>query len=105
MPPSSATPRSPRRARAATEHLIADALLTVAGACERAADWERAGELADEALALYRAAGDPYGVAAALAEQGWYDMVHGRLSRPRRASARRSSCGAASATTAGSSSR
>jgi hypothetical protein len=28
---------------------------------------------------LYRTAGDPYGAAAALAEQGWYDLVHDRL--------------------------
>jgi predicted ATPase/DNA-binding SARP family transcriptional activator len=59
--------------------LIADALLVEAGACERSADWERADALAGEALAFYRAAGDPYGAAAALAEQGWYAMVHGRL--------------------------
>ena len=59
--------------------LVADALLMEAGACERAAAWERADVLAGEALALYRAAGDPYGAATALAEQGWYDMVHGRL--------------------------
>jgi tetratricopeptide (TPR) repeat protein len=59
--------------------LIADALLTLAGACERAADWERAGELAVQALELYRTAGDPYGAAHALAEQGWYELVHGDL--------------------------
>jgi predicted ATPase/DNA-binding SARP family transcriptional activator len=59
--------------------LVADALLMEAGACERGADWERAGRLAGEALVLFRAAGDPYGAATALAEQGWYDMVHGRL--------------------------
>jgi hypothetical protein len=59
--------------------LLADALLTEAGACERAADWKRADELAGEALALYRAANDPYGAATALAELGWYAMVHGRL--------------------------
>jgi predicted ATPase/DNA-binding SARP family transcriptional activator len=59
--------------------LLADALLSQAGACERAEEWERAGAIATEALALYREAGDPYGAAAALAEQGWYDMVHGRL--------------------------
>ena len=41
--------------------------------------WERAGLLAGEALPLYRTAGDPYGAASALAEQGWYDLVHGRL--------------------------
>jgi predicted ATPase/DNA-binding SARP family transcriptional activator len=59
--------------------LLADALLVEAGACERAADWERADSLAGDALALYRTAGDPYGAATALAEQGWYAMVHGRL--------------------------
>jgi tetratricopeptide (TPR) repeat protein len=59
--------------------LVADALLTLAGAAERTEDWERAGALAGEALELYRAAGDPYGAAWALAEQGWYAMVHGRL--------------------------
>jgi predicted ATPase/DNA-binding SARP family transcriptional activator len=59
--------------------LVADALLTLAGACERTQAWGRAGALAGEALELYRAMGDPYGAAWALAEQGWYDMVHGRL--------------------------
>jgi predicted ATPase len=59
--------------------LIADALLTLAGACERAQAWERAGALAGEAHELFRATGDAYGAAWALAEQGWYDMVHGRL--------------------------
>jgi predicted ATPase len=59
--------------------LVADALLTLAGACERSQAWDRAGALAGEALELYRAAGDSYGAAWALAEQGWYDMVHGRL--------------------------
>jgi predicted ATPase/DNA-binding SARP family transcriptional activator len=59
--------------------LMADALLTQAGACERAEEWDRAGPMAGEALALYREAGDPYGVASALAEQSWYDLVHGRL--------------------------
>jgi predicted ATPase/DNA-binding SARP family transcriptional activator len=59
--------------------LIADAVLTLAGACERSEAWERAGALAGEALEHYRAVGDPYGAAWALAEQGWYDMVHGRL--------------------------
>ncbi len=59
--------------------LVADALLTLAAASERAGAWERAGMLAGEALPLYRAAGDPYGAASALAEQGWYDLVHGRL--------------------------
>ena len=64
--------------------LVADALLTQAGACERTQDWERAGALAGEALELYRAAGDPYGAAWALAEQGWYAMVHGRLEESER---------------------
>jgi predicted ATPase/DNA-binding SARP family transcriptional activator len=59
--------------------LVADAVLTLAGACERADEWDRAGALAGEALELYRAVGDPYGAAWALAEQGWYDLVHGRL--------------------------
>ncbi|MCL2417912.1 MAG: winged helix-turn-helix domain-containing protein [Conexibacteraceae bacterium] len=59
--------------------LIADALLSFAGACERCQVWERAEALAEEALELYRAVGDPYGAAWALAEQGWYDVVHGRL--------------------------
>ena len=44
-------------------------------------DWERAAAVADEALALYREADDPYGVAGALGEQGFYDIVHGRLER------------------------
>jgi len=61
--------------------LLADAVLTLASACERVQDWERAAALSDEALLLYRSAGDPYGVAAALGEQGYYDMVHGRLER------------------------
>jgi predicted ATPase/DNA-binding SARP family transcriptional activator len=65
--------------RLAVPILVADALLAQAGACERAEQWERAGRLAGEAVALYREAGDPYGAATALAEQGWYDMVHGRL--------------------------
>jgi predicted ATPase/DNA-binding SARP family transcriptional activator len=59
--------------------VVADALLTRAGACERTEEWKRACTLAGEALELYRAAGDPYGAAWALAEQGWYHMVHGRL--------------------------
>jgi predicted ATPase/DNA-binding SARP family transcriptional activator len=59
--------------------LVADAVLTRAAACERTQEWARAGALAAEALELYRAAGDPYGAAWALAEQGWYAMVHGRL--------------------------
>jgi tetratricopeptide (TPR) repeat protein len=69
-------------ARAAgDEHLIADGLLTVAGACERAFEWDRAVALATEALEIYRALGDPYGVAAALAELGWYDMVNAEAER------------------------
>ncbi len=60
---------------------LADALLALAGARERAREWDGAARLADEALTLYRAARDDYGVAAALAEQGFYDMVHGRLER------------------------
>ena len=59
--------------------LLGNALLMECGACERAADWERADVLAGAALALYRAADDPYGAGTALAEQGWYAMVHGRL--------------------------
>ena len=59
--------------------LVADALLTFAGACERSQDWARADALAGEALEIYRSVGDPYGAAWALAEQGWYDMVHGRV--------------------------
>ncbi len=57
--------------------LVADALVGMAGACERSSDWHAAGGFAAEALELYRAAGDPYGAAAALAELGWYDMIHG----------------------------
>jgi tetratricopeptide (TPR) repeat protein len=64
--------------------LVADALLTQAGACERTQEWERAGEIAGEALELYRDEGDPYGAAWALAEQGWYAMVHGRLDESER---------------------
>jgi predicted ATPase/DNA-binding SARP family transcriptional activator len=59
--------------------LLADALVTQAGACERTEAWERGRALAGEALELFRAGGDPYGAAWALAEQGWYAMVHGRL--------------------------
>jgi tetratricopeptide (TPR) repeat protein len=59
--------------------LVADALVNQAGACERIEAWERGRALAAEALQLFRDAGDPYGAAWALAEQGWYDMVHGRL--------------------------
>src|SRR5215208_732502 len=70
--------------RAGDPMLVADALLTRAGACERTQEWERAGALAGEALELYRASGDPYGAAWALAEQGWYDMVHGRLEEAER---------------------
>jgi predicted ATPase/DNA-binding SARP family transcriptional activator len=64
--------------------LVADALLTSAGACERTKDWDRAQALADEALEIYRSVGDPYGAAWALAEQGWYDMVHGRVQESER---------------------
>jgi hypothetical protein len=39
--------------------LVADALLTLARACERIQACERAGALAGEALELYRAARDP----------------------------------------------
>jgi predicted ATPase len=59
--------------------LIGDALIFLASACERLRDWDRAEQLAAEALGPYREAGDPYGVAGALAELGWYDIVHGRL--------------------------
>jgi predicted ATPase/DNA-binding SARP family transcriptional activator len=59
--------------------LVADALVNRAGACERTQAWERGRLLAGEALELFRAGGDPYGAAWALAEQGWYAMVHGRL--------------------------
>jgi predicted ATPase/DNA-binding SARP family transcriptional activator len=64
--------------------LIADALLTSAGACERTQAWDRAHALTVEALALYRSAEDPYGAAWALAEQGWYELVHGRLEESER---------------------
>ena len=70
-----------RRPTARQPAILADALLALAGAFERAEAWDRAAAIADEALALYREAGDPYGVAAALGEQGFYDMVHGRLER------------------------
>jgi predicted ATPase/DNA-binding SARP family transcriptional activator len=65
--------------RAGDPILVADALVTQAGACERTEAWERGRALAAEALELFRAAGDPYGAAWSLAEQGWYAMVHGRL--------------------------
>ena len=61
--------------------LLADTMLALAGAHERAGRWDRAAETADEALTLYRTANDPYGVASALGEQGFYAMVHGRLDR------------------------
>lgn len=64
--------------------LLADASLALAGACERAEDWDRASAMADEALKLYRKADDPYGAATALGEQGFYDLVHGRLDRSER---------------------
>src|SRR5262249_11385282 len=67
------------RARATGDAaLVADAVLFLAGARERAKDWDRAEALAAEAFELYRAAGNPYGSATALAELGWYDVVHGR---------------------------
>jgi predicted ATPase/DNA-binding SARP family transcriptional activator len=59
--------------------LAADAVLFLAGAHERMRAWELAEAHAAQSLELYRKAGDPYGVAAALAELGWYDLVHGRL--------------------------
>lgn len=59
--------------------LVADAALTAAGAWERTGAFARAGALAEEALGLYRHTDDPYGVAWAQAELGWYDLVHGRL--------------------------
>ena len=59
--------------------LIGDALFSLASACERTRDWERVVRLCEEALPFHRAAGDPYGAATALAELGWYDLVHGRL--------------------------
>jgi predicted ATPase/DNA-binding SARP family transcriptional activator len=58
--------------------LVADAVLFLAGACERDRAWDRAEALAAEALELYRIAGDPYGAVTALAQLGWYDLVHGR---------------------------
>ena len=64
--------------------LIADALVTHAGACERTQAWERGRSLAAEAVELFRAEGDPYGAAWSLAEQGWYAMVHGRLDEAER---------------------
>ena len=57
--------------------LTADAMITLAGACERRSAWHDAAGLAGDALERYRAVGDPFGAAAALAELGWYDMVHG----------------------------
>jgi predicted ATPase/DNA-binding SARP family transcriptional activator len=70
------------RARAVGDPiLVADSLVFLAGACERARHWGRAELLAGEALELYRTAGDPYGAATALAELGWYDVVHRRPDR------------------------
>jgi predicted ATPase/DNA-binding SARP family transcriptional activator len=70
------------RARSAGDPILAaDAILFMAGACERARAWERAEVLAAEALELYRAAGDSYGVVTALAELGWYDLVQRRPER------------------------
>ncbi|MDA0182203.1 hypothetical protein OJ997_17995 [Solirubrobacter phytolaccae] len=59
--------------------LIGDALFALASAYERVRDWDRVERLSAEALIPYRAAGDPYGAAAALAELGWFDLVHGRI--------------------------
>ncbi|WP_028064056.1 ATP-binding protein [Solirubrobacter soli] len=59
--------------------LIPDALLCLAGACERSRDWTRAEAVAAEALERFRDADDPYGMAAALAELGWYALVHRRF--------------------------
>jgi predicted ATPase len=58
---------------------LADALLNLAGSCERIRAWDRAARLAAESLELYRAVDDPFGAAAALAELGWYELVHERL--------------------------
>ena len=66
------------------KNMLADALLTEAGALERALEWERAHVLASEALELFREVGDPYGAAWALAEHGWYALVHGRLDEAER---------------------
>jgi predicted ATPase/DNA-binding SARP family transcriptional activator len=67
------------RARATGDPLlVADAVLFLAGACERVEAWGRTEALAAEALELYRSADDAYGVATALAELGWYDLVHQR---------------------------
>ena len=52
--PSSARFSVAAARRADDPILLADALLVEAGACERAADWERADTLAGDALALYR---------------------------------------------------
>ena len=58
--------------------LLADALLVEAGACERAADWERADTLAGDALALYRRQAT-FTAPPPRSPRGWYAMVHGRL--------------------------
>jgi tetratricopeptide (TPR) repeat protein len=59
--------------------LVADAVLFLAGAHERVSAWKLAEARAAQSLELYRRAGDVYGVAAALGELGWYDLVQGRL--------------------------
>jgi tetratricopeptide (TPR) repeat protein len=93
-------------ARGLHDHgLLGDALLALAGACERAEDWDRAAAMADEAAACFRRAGDPYGVAAAPGEQGFSTWCTAAWSAPTSASVRRWSCGAGSATTGGWSSR
>ena len=65
-----ATPRWPRRVGVG-DPIPGRRCALDPGRCvrERTQEWERAGELAGEAMELYRAAGDPYGVAWALAEQ------------------------------------
>ena len=56
---------------------FADALMGMAGACERGSAWPEAAGWAEKALEVYRAIPDPYGVATALGELGWYDIVNG----------------------------
>ena len=58
--------------------LVADALLTQAGACRRTQDWEHAGAIAARRSSLPRG-GRPVRRRVGAAEQGWYAMVHGRL--------------------------
>ena len=61
--------------------VFGDALMSMAGACERGSAWPEAAGWAAKALEIYRAIPDPYGVATALAELGWYDIVNGTLAR------------------------